>query len=93
MNPKLLARRYGEAFSFYALETIGIQKCVGELRMFEKINKLCPQLSIVLRGQSISIEEKFEFIDAHLGRYFSRQILQLLKLLVEFDFSLMNQSG
>ena len=83
MKLKLIARRYGEAFWFYALETIGIEKCAQEISVLSRLLKDCPELGIILQGHSITTTEKFEFIDNVLKKYFSPEVLQFLKLVVE----------
>jgi len=83
MKLNLIARAYGEAFFFYVLETIGVEKCVEQIELLEKVVRDCPEMGLILKGPNISASEKFEFIDIYLKKYFSQEIIQLLQLLVE----------
>ncbi|MBN1405118.1 MAG: ATP synthase F1 subunit delta [Candidatus Omnitrophica bacterium] len=83
MKLKLIARRYAEAFIEYAKETIGVERAAQETAALMKITKANPEFMGILASPALADSEKYEFIDTVLKNYFSVELLQFLKLIIE----------
>jgi len=83
MKLNLVVRRYGEAYAEYAKETIGLDRAIGEVKALKKIITDNPEFLGVLVSPSVTISEKFAFVDDVLKKYFSEELTLFLKLAIE----------
>jgi F-type H+-transporting ATPase subunit delta len=83
MKLELVSRRYAEAFVDYAEETIGLKRAIGETQALRDIIRDNPEFTKLLLAPELVVYEKFEFIDLVLKDYFSQELKQFLKLIIE----------
>lgn len=79
----IIVKRYAEAFMDFAKQTIGFKKANEDFKALKNLMRENPGFYELLSSLEVSYIEKRNFIDTVLGRDFSREIRQFLKLLVE----------
>lgn len=83
MKEKLLGERYGEAFLSYAKDTIGFEKAAEELRNLKLFLHQNAEFFDFLKEPQIVYEAKCDVIDKVLGKDFTEETRDFLKLLAE----------
>ncbi len=83
MGTRIITKRYAEAFVYYAKRTIGINRCIEEVKALKKIITDNPEFMSLLLSPETTLSEKFEFIDTVLKDIFSQELVQLVKLVAE----------
>lgn len=82
MKERIIAKRYADAFAFFAKDGIGVLKAVDECKSFKALIKDMPELANFLRTPGVSDKEKSVFIDTCFKDNYSGQFRQFLKLLI-----------
>ena len=83
MKQYIIAKRYGEAFVSYVKETIGIERALNEIKALRKIILDNPELEKYFLGPELTNVEKYNLVDTVLKKYFSYELVQFLKFLIE----------
>lgn len=83
MGLRIVVKRYAEALIDYAGKDIGIPKIVEEVKALKTIMRSNSEFYQVLSSPSLSLTEKFDFIDKVCEGRFSQELSQFLKLVVE----------
>lgn len=82
MKDEAVAKRYADAFLSYAKDTIGFEKGLEELQELKRIVRDNPDFRSFLTAPDIILAEKANSIDNILGKDYSREIRNFLKLLI-----------
>ncbi|MDD5044581.1 MAG: ATP synthase F1 subunit delta [Candidatus Omnitrophica bacterium] len=80
---EIIVRRYCEAFIEFTEHTIGLERCVEQIKALKNIIAHNPEFMELLLSPAITQAEKFRFIDEVLKDNFSQEISFFLKLVVE----------
>lgn len=83
MKDEVVAERYAYAFLAYAKETIGFEKGLEELQDVKRMVRDNADFRSFLEAPDIILAEKSSAIDAILGKEYSREIRDFLKLLIK----------
>ncbi|MCX5686324.1 MAG: ATP synthase F1 subunit delta [Candidatus Omnitrophica bacterium] len=80
---EIVAKRYADAFLGYCAETIGYEKGLGELSGARRVFEDNPDFREFMESLEITTKEKFDIIEKVLGKNFSEELRNFLKLLLE----------
>jgi len=80
---EIVTKRYCEAFTDFTKSTIGLERCVEEVKSLKNIITNNREFMELLLSPAITKNEKFKFIDQVLGGNFSQELILFLKLIVE----------
>jgi F-type H+-transporting ATPase subunit delta len=83
MKGTIITKRYAESFVFYAKETIGMERCIDEVKNLKRIIQDNPQFLYILLSPAVTNTEKCTFVGEILQDNFSPQLLQFLALIIE----------
>lgn len=83
MKDEVVAERYAYAFISYAKDTIGLEKGLEELQDVKRIVRDNADFKSFIEAPDIILAEKAKVIDDILGRHYSREICDFLKLLIK----------
>lgn len=86
MKEKIIASRYAEAFLGYSKRTIGFEKAVEEIKTLGDVllnNPDLKELKNFLFANSITYNEKCDFIDTVMHDSFSEQTRNFIKFLLK----------
>ena len=83
MKSEIITKRYADAFISLARETIGLEAALKETKLLRRLMKDNGELRIFLISPQISQVEKIRFIDETLKDYFSQDLRNFLKLLID----------
>jgi F-type H+-transporting ATPase subunit delta len=83
MGLRIVAKRYAEAFVDYAKGSVGLERAVDEVKALKAIMRDNTEFYQILSSPSLTLAEKFEFVDAVFAGRFSRELSQFVKLVVE----------
>ncbi|MBP7055913.1 MAG: ATP synthase F1 subunit delta [Candidatus Omnitrophica bacterium] len=82
MQDEVLAERYACAFLEYAKTTIGFETGLKELQELKRMVRDNEDFRSFLEAPDILLGEKSELIDTTLGKYYSGEVCDFLKLLI-----------
>lgn len=83
MKDEVVAKRYADAFLAYAEETIGFDKGLEELQELKRIIRDNDEFRSFLTAPDIILADKAASIDNILGKDYSRESRDFLKLLIQ----------
>lgn len=83
MGQRIIVKRYAEAFVDCAAQTMDREKTVDEIKALKAIMRDNTEFYQILSGPSLTVTEKFEFIDKIFEGRFSQELNQFVKLVVE----------
>lgn len=83
MGQRIIVKRYAEAFVDYARAAIGLPKTVEEAKALKAIMRDNTEFYQIISSPSLSLSEKYNFIDMVFEGRFSKEFGYLAKLAVE----------
>lgn len=83
MGQRIIIKRYAEAYVHYARKSLGLEKTVEEAKALKAIMRDNTEFYQILSSPSLTLTEKFGFVDKVFEGRFSQEMSQLVKLAVE----------
>jgi F-type H+-transporting ATPase subunit delta len=83
MKLDLIAVRYAEAFLEYAKPALGRERIISEAKALKRTILNNPEFMKVVSSNFITIKEKYDFVDDICRDYFSEELIEFIKLLIE----------
>lgn len=82
MRDNIVAKRYADAFISFARPTLGIERCVDEMKGLKWLLRENPHFERILKAPEIPFSEKFRLIERVFGGRYSDEFCVFLKHLI-----------